>query len=173
MAAQARTSTKQQQVQATTKFMIENDDGTIYVPLKGRSGVTLAESSIDDLEQITEWVQAADASLKDLDFSLEEVAEMTIEARRVARDAIKERVTKINLEHPHADAFLSIVNLLRTDKGEADDKGDVTMGELLSWAANPNACAAVLDHFNRPFGGPSMLTNAKRNGAAALQSATD
>lgn len=140
----------------TTRKMTPKDDGTVIVPLKGHDPLILDEPSVDELTDIERWIEEADDSLTPLIATSRTIRDMEPgESKDAAQKAIDERTAQIYGEKKHAQTFVAICNLLRIDKGEGIE--DVTTGQLYGWALNPTACATLLDHFNRPFGGQSSL----------------
>jgi hypothetical protein len=145
-----------------------DDDGTVIVPLKGRKDVRLQEPSLDELDKIEELIAAADDALPKATHTAAQIRALPEGKEKVkAQDAMNTRSKFVYRERPHANAFLVIVNMLKPEGEE-----EVTTGHLFGWTINPTACGAVLDHWQRPFGGQSLLTIAQTSAAEQLRALT-
>lgn len=145
-----------------------NDDQSAVVPLKRRADLVLEEPSADELAQIEEWVSEADKKLPKSSKTQRDINAMDDGPEKDAAQAeLTARVEAIYRDRPHVDVLVRICNLLKPEGEE-----EVTTAHVLGWAVNPRACAMLLDHWNRPTAGPSLLTLAglgPKDALAAVQ----
>lgn len=119
-----------------------HDDGTITIPLRGKDALVLPEPSIAQLAEAVGYIYAADEAIPDVPLIDTEDAAAVQGAQEVMRDRTMKTYSS---ESPYGTAIVQIAKLV----GQID----ITLDDLPGWAAAPQTCRQILQHWQTPLAG--------------------